>query len=579
MKLLEALEILKRPIGEAVSTREIFLSCGFTPLHLKTFLAAHLRTRFPQSWIEIKEGLYGDLPGNLERLETAGGCEACVVVEWGDLDQRLGIRALGRWRPVDIPDIVESARRQSGRLIRLVERLAERVPVYVSTPTLPLPPIFTTPGSRAHHEECKLREIAASLATSLSACTRTRVIDVQRLDELSTFARRFDPKAEISTGFPYSPEHASRLAELLAELIQDVPPKKGLITDLDDTLWAGILGEVGEAGVSWDMSRGAHVHGLYQRFLDSLATAGVLLGVASKNDSALVEKALARNDILLPRESLFPVEVNWGPKSKSVHRILEQWNIAPDDVVFIDDSPMEVAEVQSSFPQMDCVVFPRSDGLAFWELLKRLRDRFGKSGVSTEDEVRLRSIRTSAAIKDSIHEDGTAAGDFLRNAEATISFSLRTNVGDSRAFELINKTNQFNLNGRRVSESEWLNFLRTPTAFLLTASYEDKYGSLGKITAVMGKNAGSHLQVDSWVMSCRAFSRRIEHQCLSYLFEKMGVTEITFDYMQTPRNGPIQYFFTQLLGEPPKPNFSLQKAALESRVPPLFHRVVEVTNV
>jgi predicted enzyme involved in methoxymalonyl-ACP biosynthesis len=95
----------------------------------------------------------------------------------------------------------------------------------------------------------------------------------------------------------------------------------------------------------------------------------------------------------------------------------------------------------------------------------------------------------------------------------------------------------------------------------------------------MGKNAGSHLQVDSWVMSCRAFSRRIEHQCLSYLFEKMGTAEITFDYIQTPRNGPIQYFFTQLLGEPPEPNFSLQKAAFESRVPPLFHRVVEVTNV
>ena len=63
----------------------------------------------------------------------------------------------------------------------------------------------------------------------------------------------------------------------------DSPPKKGLITDLDDTLWAGILGEIGVEGISWDMANRAHVHGLYQQFLSSLASAGVLLAVASKN--------------------------------------------------------------------------------------------------------------------------------------------------------------------------------------------------------------------------------------------------------------------------------------------------------
>ena len=57
-----------------------------------------------------------------------------------------------------------------------------------------------------------------------------------------------------------------------------------------------------------------------------------------------------------------------------------------------------------------------------------------------------------------------------------------------RAFELINKTNQFNLNGKRFSESDWLSFLQDPAAFLLTASYEDKYGPLGKVAViVMGK--------------------------------------------------------------------------------------------
>jgi FkbH-like protein len=575
MRLSEALEVLKQPISEPASSREIFLACGFTPLHLKTFLAAHLREYFPTDQIEIKTGLYGDLAGNLERLQPSSGSVVCTVVEWADLDQRLGIRSLGSWRSTDIPDIVESAHRQSERLTHLLKQLAESMPMYVSAPTLPLPPIFTTQGSQAHHQECELREIAASLATALSACRRARVVDVQRLDELSPFGRRFDPRAEISSGFPYSLEHASRLAELIATLIRDVPPKKGIVTDLDDTLWAGILGEIGVERVSWGMSGTAHVHGLYQRFLDSLASAGVLLAAASKNDSELVEQALARSDILLPRDKLFPLEINWGPKSASVHRILEQWNIASEDVVFIDDSPMEVAEVESSFPKMECIVFPKGDHLALWELLKRLRDRFGKSLVSAEDEIRSRSIHATTAFKDSMQAPGLAADNFLRNADATLSFSLRPDVHDSRALELINKTNQFNLNGRRFSESEWLRFLQDPSAFLLTATYEDKYGPLGKIAVAMGKTTDSKMYVDSWVMSCRAFSRRIEHQCLKYLFEKMGVEEIVFNYISTPRNEPIRNFFTELLGEPPSRNFSLWKPSFNARVPTLFHRVVD----
>jgi FkbH-like protein len=578
MRLLEALEIVKRPVVETMSTRKLFLLCGFTPLHLETFLGAHLRECSPLSDVEIRTGVYGDLPGNLERLVLAGGSEACVVVEWSDLDPRLGIRSLGTWRATDITDIVESSRLQSARLANVVERLAERAPVYVSMPTLPLPPIFTTPGIRSHQAECELRAIAASLAASVAAFPRAKVISAQRLDELSPFGRRFDLNADISAGFPYSLEHASQLAELFAAVVQGTPRKKGLITDLDDTLWAGILGEVGVAGIAWGTAGDGHLHGLFQRFLDSLAADGVLLAAASKNDAALVDKALARPDMILSPDKLFPLEINWGPKSASVRRILEQWNISPEDVVFVDDSPMEVAEVQSSLPTMQCITFPKSDPAVLWSLFKRLRDLFGKSSISTEDTVRLQSIRAAAAFKTTAHVQELSADQFLCAAKATLSLSFTPDTEDARALELLNKTNQFNLNGRRISEAEWLNSLRSPSSFLLTASYEDKYGPLGKIAVILGTTLGSTLHVDSWVMSCRAFSRRIEHHCLSYLFEKTGATEITFDYLPTSRNGPLQAFLTEVAGEPPTPVFKVRKETFDAMSPALLHRVVEVTR-
>ncbi len=578
MKLLDALDILKEPTPESASGRDIFLACGFTPLHLKTFLAAHLRLCFPEGHIEIRTGLYGDLAGNLERTELPGGSVVCVVVEWADLDPRLGIRALGGWRSADIPDIVESARRQSERLAYLIRQLAESAPVCVSTPTLPLPPLFTTRPNQAHQHACELREIAASLATAMAAAGRVRLVNLQRLDELSPPGQRFDVKAEVAFGFPFTLDHASSLAALLAALIQDSPPKKGLITDLDDTLWVGILGEIGVEGISWDLAGHAHLHGLYQQFLASLASAGVLLAAASKNDRALVEQALARRDLLLPKDSLFPLEVNWGPKSESVRRILKEWNIASDDVVFVDDSPMEVAEVHAAFPQMECVVFPKRDYQAIWDLLQRLRDRFGKSAVSEEDELRLRSIRTASTLRNSLEAPRLAAEDFLRQAEASILFSMGTEGRDPRALELVNKTNQFNLNGKRFTESEWMAYLEEPGAFLLTATYEDKYGPLGKIGVVLGKASGRTVNVDVWVMSCRAFSRRIEHHTLRYLFDLLGADEVVFNYRATERNGPLQEFLASLLGQPPAEPTRLSKRGFSEKAPPLYHQVREASR-
>ncbi len=144
---------------------------------------------------------------------------------------------------------------------------------------------------------------------------------------------------------------------------------------------------------------------------------------------------------------------------------------------------------------------------------------------------------------------------------------------DPRALELINKTNQFNLNGRRFTESEWQAHLRRPGAFLYVVAYKDKFGPLGKIAVIAGRRDGGLLLVDTWVMSCRAFSRRIEHQCVRLLFDQFPVEEIAFDYRPTGRNGPCYEFFAALLGNAPADGPRLPKDRFASQCPPLFHQV------
>jgi FkbH-like protein len=550
MNLIEALTIINQSAPDDAGTLEAFLACGFTPLHLQTFLAAHLRQRSPQRKVQVKTGLFGDLAGNIERLHGANSELLFVVIEWRDIDPRLGIRDLGGWRTEDLPDIVGTLKRALSRLEKALWRASASIPTYVCLPTLPLPPLFVTPTYQAGGYELQLRQSVASFAESVSRESSVRILNAQLLAELSPPSARLDVRSELTAGFPYRLPHASVIAELLATLAQNPTPKKGLITDLDDTLWAGILGEVGTEGVSWNLDQHSHVHGLYQQFLSSLASAGVLIAVASKNDRTLVEQVFERKDLLISKENVYPFEVHWGRKSESAGRILKTWNIGAEDVVFIDDSPMEVAEVKAVFPGMECIVFPTNDYQAIWDLTKRLRDLFGKSVISEEDAIRQQSIRSAEVLRESMDVSGGSLDEFLQNADAVVRFTFGKQPGDRRAFELINKTNQFNLNGKRLSDAAWMSYLSDPATFLMTVTYEDKYGPLGKIAALLGKLQGKLIRVDSWVMSCRAFSRRIEHQSLAQLFEKFDAEEICFDYHATPRNGPLQEFFVGLLGAP-----------------------------
>ena len=580
MKLIDALEILNRPISSAeASPITIALATGFTPLHLQTFLAAHLRKLLPNYAIQLKTGLFGDLAGNIERAQSDSCDVLAVIIEWQDLDQRLGLRTLSGWSAQSLSDIVESVSRSLARLTKELSNASASFPVCVCLPTLPLPPLFTTSTLQGGTQELQLRSLVASFAETISRHSRVRILSSQRLDECSAANARFDLKSELNTGFPYQLDHASRIAELLARLIQNPTPKKGLITDLDDTLWAGILGEVGVDGISWDLDHRTQGHGLYQQLLASLASAGTLLGVASKNDPALVQQALSRPDLILPKEQLFPVEVHWSRKSDSVRRILQSWNIAADAVVFIDDSPMEVAEVQSAFPELEAIVFPSNDHGALWDLLRHLRDVFGKSQLSPEDSIRLQSIRAAAALREPLNGDAPSLDDFLRSAEACIHISFDKDSRDARALELINKTNQFNLNGKRLSDTAWSSYLHDPATFLMTVSYQDKYGPCGKIAALLGRQLqGRAVQIDFWVMSCRVFSRRIEYQCLKQLFERFDAEELRFDYQPTARNSPLQSFFSDLLGRLPTSSLSLSTDVFLQKSPLLFHEVKEAVH-
>jgi FkbH-like protein len=571
VKLTAALQILAGARKE-LPVRSFYLACGFTPLHLQTFLAAHLQLAYPDSHVGIDVGLYGDLAGNIRKIPS--GASAVVVVEWSDLDPRLGFRSLGGWNSVNAADILASV---SARLATMADQLSQASqgsPLTVVLPSTPIAPISFTPPWMADRLNLGVRRLVAAFAEDVMDPERVRILNSDALARYS--GEVFQLTGELDNGFPYSLAYADFLAEKVALSLQGPRPKKGLITDLDNTLWAGIIGEDGPEGVRWTLDGGAQVHGLYQQLLASLAESGILVGVASKNDSAVVEEALSKLSLSVKAEQLFPRHVNWERKSLSVGAILKSWNIGPQDVVFVDDSPIELEEVKRAFPDMTCLLFNGLDTPHSYGLLLQLRTLFGKARLQQEDVLRVASLRSAEKIL-SEQDAAESEDEFLAGLRSTLTLSVEREFSEGRAHDLVNKTNQFNLNGRRYELGEWIALQSQPGRILVVADYLDKHGSLGKISVVSGVLTGGTFTVDSWVLSCRAFSRRIEFAVTDFLFRHFGLEKIDLAFTPTVRNGPTQDFLRQVCGEIHDGLITIERDRWNDKRLPFFHEIKQAS--
>lgn len=571
--LLKNLEIIRaNKLHPDAGALHFGLYCGFTPLWLKTFFHSTLCMLAESRRVTVHDGIYGDILGALRSLlaEKEEFDSLAVVIEWEDLDARLGLRSHSGWDPSLLEDMLSSVQAKLRLLAHAIHSLAEAMPIVVALPTLPLLPLNINCLREESEWSAGLKREIAFFAASLAARKSIRLLNNESLTGHPEYSKRYNANTHLTNGFPFTNEFAALLARELAFLAHPPVPLKGLIFDLDDTLWRGVLGEDGVEGVSWDLNHGSQIYAVFQAFLQSLARSGVLLAIASKNDQSLVEELFSKKSPLVARDSIFPLMANWGKKSISVQKILKIWNIDPASVVFVDDSPLEIEEVQLQHPRLQCLLFPKQDAGLILGIVRELRDLFGKRVVTEEDAIRLRSLRMHPQIVGQAASDDSLYEDLLRNSDPSVLFHNYEGIFDDRAFELINKTNQFNMNGERCGEVEWRRLLEEPGAFLVTATYKDKFGPLGKIAVARGYRDGKTLVLTHWVMSCRAFGRRIEYILLHQLFETYDAEMILFRFSETPKNAPFKLFL-ESLGALEGGTAGISRTEFLEKCPALYH--------
>ncbi len=302
---------------------------------------------------------------------------------------------------------------------------------------------------------------------------------------------------------------------------------KILITDLDDTLWRGIVGETDVDNLD--------IEGWPRGYIEALLVLkqrGIILGIISKNTKEVVEKKwdqILKGTIKLSDFAI--TRINWKTKAENMAEILSEVNLLPGNVLYIDDNPVERNAITTAFPGI------RTLGANPYSLKRVLLWSAETQVPVITAESSKRTEMIQAQVKRNEDMGTMSRETFLNSLGLKISLDTISNENSpkfQRGFELINKTNQFNTTGKRWSATE-IRQLFEAGGFLVTFNVADKYTNYGLVgVLIVRKN-----EIMQFVMSCRVIGLDVETavvRAVSNSIHKEHQTEILAHVLETPAN-------------------------------------------
>ena len=343
---------------------------------------------------------------------------------------------------------------------------------------------------------------------------------------------------------PFKDAFLRRAAEKIVRMIAASrrAPKKCIVLDADNTLWGGIIGEDGLDGIAIGDEFPGSPYRDFQRLLLHWRSQGIFLAVASKNNEADLHEVFDRHQgMILKREHISAWAVNWRPKAESIPAIAKALNIGIDSLVFIDDNPMEIAQMRQAWPDVTSVQLPDEPA----EILPFVQSLTCFDSLDRTDEDRLRADMMLAEQSRKALGD-LAIEEFQRALQLRIAFSPADDSELGRVTQLINKTNQFNLTTIRRTLDEIRELSRSPRHRIYTLKVRDKFGDYGLTgVVIVDRQQGNEWAIDTLLLSCRVLGRGVEKALLAALAEDArgeGVLAITARFVPTEKNAPSKNF-------------------------------------
>ena len=327
--------------------------------------------------------------------------------------------------------------------------------------------------------------------------------------------RARDSAGEVLSRAPYSPLLYQELGIALARYIRARrrSPAKVIAVDCDNTLWGGVVGEVGLDGIELGEDGAGRAYQLFQHSLKRLKERGILLAVVSRNEEADVLEVFERHPgMVLRQDDIATWSVNWDHKSENLRALADEMNLGLDSFVFLDDDPAVRAEVASRAPEVHVVPLPDSP-TGYAEALDRLW-LFDGAQATEVDAARTRMMQEEGRRK---RESKSAASleEFLASLELRVEMRTPQDAEWARVAQLTQRTNQFNLSLKRRTVEEARALAGEASVLILKAA--DRFGDYGLVgvAVVRPPDPTGAAEIDTLLMSCRALGRGVEDAFLA----------------------------------------------------------------
>lgn len=435
---------------------------------------------------------------------------------------------------------------------RIFERIHENLPQTQVLIANFVTPIFEPLGSLSSNYGFSKRSFYRQVNNAL---TNNRppfvfVLDVEELAEYLGKRSFINESAYYLNKSGFDLQYIGYYCDLIARQFEAFAGKarKCLVLDLDNTLWGGVVGDLGYDGILLDPNDAeGEAYLAFQRYIVELKNRGIIISICSKNDEVNAKEPFEKNEnMVLKLSDISAFYANWDDKATNIKRISNELNIGTDSMVFFDDNPTERELINEFLPEVKVINVPEDPAL-----YTRALDRefvFEWTQLTKEDIGRIETYANNRA-RNALMETCIDYDDYLINLQMKIECKELSDTDMERFVQLTNKSNQFNLRTRRYSEAEIIGLQNENSYVLLTIKLEDRFSKYGIIGCAILKIDGDTCFIENWVMSCRVLKKGVENYTIEKIIDiakKHGCSKVVGEFVPTKKNSMVSNLYDTL---------------------------------
>ena len=358
----------------------------------------------------------------------------------------------------------------------------------------------------------------------------------------------FDNAMWYAFKYPFSLEAIPLVAFNISNIIKSLlgKNKRSLVLDLDNTLWGGVIGDCGVENIDLGYETPAAMAFTdFQKYIKRIQHSGVNLSICSKNYESVAMEGFSHSGSVLKDKDFICKYINWENKDENIKKISALLNTSYENIVFVDDNPVERELVKNSIPELNVPEMGNPedyiytlDSLGYFEVTNVSSDDLMRNKCYRMDMKRLNEMRKHVSYE-----------EYLLSLEMECHILKINDTNIERVTQLINKTNQFNFTTKRYTLNEVRSTVEDNNSISFCASLKDKFGDNGIVSVLFARIEGDKAIIDLWIMSCRVFNRNLEFVVFSELInkcKKLGIKYINGIYIPTVKNKYIENLYPNL---------------------------------